>query len=93
MKDFENKYRDVGGYDMSYDEHKQLCERPWEEDYNYLCIDGSKKRDQGRYCICDGSENFYIEGTPETKPFSITKMLYSNRNRDDLKSLEELVSL
>ena len=28
---------------MSYDEIKQLCRKAWEEEYNYLCIDRSKK--------------------------------------------------
>ena len=62
-------YRDVGGYDMSYDEFKELCRKSWEEDYNYLCIDRSKKRDWGRYFISNESKNTYIECTPETKLF------------------------
>ena len=27
LKDIENIYRDVGGYDMSYDEYKRLCRK------------------------------------------------------------------
>ena len=54
---------------MSYDEFKELCRKSWEEDYNYLNIDRSKKRDQGRYCINNESKKSYIECTPETKPF------------------------
>ena len=69
LKDIENIYRDVGGYKMSYDDFKELCRKSWEEDYNYLCIDRSKKRDQGRYCIFNESTNTYVECTPETKPF------------------------
>ena len=53
LKDIEHIYRDVSGYDMNYDEFKELCGKSWEEDYNYLCIDRSKKRDHGRYCICN----------------------------------------
>ena len=52
IKDIENVYGDLGRYDMSYDEVKQLCRNPWEEDYNYLYVD-SLKKDQGRYCICN----------------------------------------
>ena len=52
LKDIEHIYRDVAGYDMNYDEFKELCRKSWDEDYNYLCIDRSEKRDQGRYCIC-----------------------------------------
>ena len=35
---------------MSYDEFKELGRKSWDEDYNYLCIDRSKKGDHGRYC-------------------------------------------
>ena len=56
LKDFEHIYRDFAGYDMSYDEFKDLCRKSWEDDYNYHCIDRSKKRDQGRYCICNESK-------------------------------------
>ena len=70
LKDIEHIYRDVAGYDMNYDEFKELCRKSWEEDYNYLCIDRCKKRDQGRYCICNESKkNIYIEASPQTKPF------------------------
>ena len=69
LKDIEHIYRDVAGYDMNYDEFKDLCREPWDEDYNYLYIDRSKKTDQGRYCICNESKKTYIEATPQTKPF------------------------
>ena len=54
---------------MSYDELKEVCRKSWEEDYSYLCIDRSKKRDQKRYCICKERKKTYIEATPQTKPF------------------------
>ena len=69
LKVFEHIYRDVAGYDMNYDEFKELCRKPWEEDYNYLYIDRSKRRDKRRYCICNESKNTYFECIPETKPF------------------------
>ena len=39
LKDIEHIYRDVAGYDMNYDEFKELCRKSWEKDYNYLYID------------------------------------------------------
>ena len=69
LKDIEHIYRAVAGYDMKHDDFKELCRKSWEEDYNYLCFDRSKKRDQGRYCICDENKKTYRECTPETKPF------------------------
>ena len=44
LKDNEQIYRDVVGYDMSYDEFKELCRKAWDEDYNYFFINRSKKR-------------------------------------------------
>ena len=69
LKDTENIYRDVGGYDMNCDEFEELCRKSWEEEYIYLGIDRSKKRDQGRYCTYNESGNTYIECFPETEPF------------------------
>ena len=45
LKDIEHIYRGVAGYDMNYDEFKELCRKSLEEDYNYLYIDRSKKKD------------------------------------------------
>ena len=46
---------------MNYDEFKELCRKSWNEDHNYLCIDRFKKRNQGKYCICNESKKTYIE--------------------------------
>ena len=45
---------------MNYDEFKELCRKSWEEDYNYVYNDRSKKRDQGKYCICNESKKKHI---------------------------------
>ena len=36
LKDVEHVYRDIAGFDMSYDEFKSLCREAWKEKYNYL---------------------------------------------------------
>ena len=54
---------------MSYDEFKKLCRKSCEKEYNYICIDRSKKKDQGRYSICNENKNTYTKSTPETKAF------------------------
>ena len=51
---------DVAGYDMNYDDFKELCRKSWEEDYNFFSIDRSKKGDQGKYCICNESKKKHI---------------------------------
>ena len=78
---------------MSFDKSEQLCRKSWEEEYNHLYIDRSKKRDQGRYCICDERKSTSIDCFQATKPFWLRWMLYSIKNRVDLESLNELVLL
>ena len=70
LKDIEHINRDVAGYDMNYDEFKESSRKSWEEEYNYLFIDRSKKRNQGKYCICNESKKkTYMEASPQTKHF------------------------
>ena len=38
LKDVELIYRDIAGFDMSYDEFKELCGEAWKEKHNYLLI-------------------------------------------------------
>ena len=54
---------------MNYDEFKENCRKAWEDDYNYLCIDRTKKKEKGRYRFCIENKNTYIEYIPETEPF------------------------
>ena len=69
LKDIENAYRDVGGYGLTYDGYKDLCRKSWQDEYNHLCVDRSKEKDQERYCVCDENKNIYNECTLETKAF------------------------
>ena len=55
---------------MKFDEFEKVCRRPWEKEYDYLCIHRSKKRGHGRYCICNESKNTYIECVRETEYFN-----------------------
>ena len=55
---------------MRYDEIKELFRKSSDEEYKYLCIDRSKARDQGRFCICNESKNIYFDCTPDSSPFS-----------------------
>ena len=43
LRDVQNMYYDIGAYDMNYDKFKQMCHKAWDEKYNYLCIDVTKK--------------------------------------------------
>ena len=69
LRDVQSMYYDIGAYDMKYDEFKEMCHKAWDEKYNYLCIDMTKNRNEGKYRIFNESKTTYIECIPETKPF------------------------
>ena len=54
---------------MNYDEFKQMCHKAWDEKFNYLCIDISKNKNDGKYRIFNESKNTYIECNCETEGF------------------------
>ena len=69
LRDVQSMYYDIGAYDMNYDEFKQMCHKTWDERYNYLCIDMTKKKNKGKYRIFNESKTTYIDCNPETDPF------------------------
>ena len=52
---------------MSYDKIKQLCRKSLEEEYDYLSIDRSKNRDEGKKCKFHQSKNTYNHCIRETR--------------------------
>ena len=50
LKDVENLYRDIAGFDMSYEEFKKLCKESWLDEYNYLKIDRQNNKNE-RYTV------------------------------------------
>ena len=69
LRDVQSMYYDIGAYDMKYDEFKEMCYKAWSERFNYLCIDVTKNRDNGKYRIFNESKTTYIDCIPETEPF------------------------
>ena len=68
LKDVEHLYRDIAGFDMSYDEFKKLCKESWTDEYNYLKINRLNKIND-RYTVLNESCNTYRLYIPETDPF------------------------
>ena len=62
-------YYDIGIDDMKYDEVKEMCRIAWSEKFNYLCIDLTENKNEGRYRIFNESENTYSECICETEAF------------------------
>ena len=69
LRDFQSMYYVIGAYDMKYDEFKEMCHKAWYEKFNYLCIDMSKNKNEGKYRIFNESKTTYIECIPETELF------------------------
>ena len=69
LRDVQSMYYDIGAYDMKYDEFKEMCHKAWDEKYNYLCIDMTKNKNEGKYRIFNESKTTYIECICETESF------------------------
>ena len=69
LRDVQSMYYDIGAYDMKYNEFKEMCHKAWDERFNYLCIDMTKNKNDGKYRIFNESKTTYIDCIPETNPF------------------------
>ena len=69
LKDVEHIYRDIAGFDMSYDEFKSLCKEAWRDKYNYLIINRLEDKNGSKYMICNESNPQYQIFNPQTDPF------------------------
>ena len=54
---------------MKYDEFKEMCRVAWSENFNYLCIEMTKSKSDGKCRIFNESKNTYIECNPESEAF------------------------
>ena len=69
LKDVEHIYRDIAGFDMSYDEFKSLCKEAWRDKYNCLLINRLEDKNGSKYMICNESNMQYQVFSPQTDPF------------------------
>ena len=46
-----------------------MCHKAWSERFNYLCIDVTENRDNGKYRIFNESKTIYIDCIPKTNPY------------------------
>ena len=69
LKDVEHIYRDIAGFDMSYDEFKSLCKEAWRDKYNYLLLNRLEDKNGSKYMICNESNPQYQIFSPQTDPF------------------------
>ena len=69
LRDVQSMYYDIGAYDMTYDEFKEMCHKTWSERFNKLCIDMTKNKNESKYRIFNESKNTYMECICETEAF------------------------
>ena len=69
LRDVQSMYYNIGAYDMNYDEFKLMCHKAWDEKFNYLCIDMTKNKNDGKYRIFNESKPTYFECIYETEAF------------------------
>ena len=49
-------YYDIGAYVMKYDESKEMFRKAWKERCNYLCIDMTRNKFEGKFSIFNESK-------------------------------------
>ena len=69
LRDVQSMFCDIGPYDMKYSEFKELCHKAWSEKFDYLCIDMTKNKNEGKHRIFNESKTTYIVCIPESEPF------------------------
>ena len=69
IRDVQSVYLDVAVFDMNYDENKEMCRVAWGEKFNYLCIDMTKNKNNGKYRIFNESNDTYFECICESEAF------------------------
>ena len=52
-------YYDIGACDMKNEDFKEMCHKAWDERFNYLYIDMTKNKTDGKYRIFNESKNIY----------------------------------
>ena len=72
-------YYDIGAYDMIYSEFEEMVRKAWSEKFKYLCIDMTKRRNNGKYRIFNESKDIYIECISETELFYFFKCCFQSK--------------
>ena len=69
LGDVQSMYYDIGAYDMKFDEFRKMCHKACHETFNYLCIDMTKNKNEGKYRHFNESKTTYFECICETEAF------------------------
>ena len=64
LRDVQSMYYDIGSYDMNYDEFKLMCHKAWDGKYNYLCIDMTKNKNDGKHVYSTKTKTYMYRMYP-----------------------------
>ena len=81
LRDVQIVYYDVGAYDMSSSEFKKMCHKAWSERFNYLCIDMTKNKNEGKYRIFNESKTHILHVFAKLKRFSFLNDVSNKKYR------------
>ena len=62
-------YHDIGADDMLYSEFVQMVRSAWSDKFNFLCIDITKSKNEGKYRIFNERNITNIECISAGEPF------------------------
>ena len=69
LKDIEHINRDVAGYDMNYDEFKELCRNHRKKTITIFILTDLEREIKENIVFVMRAKKTYIEATPQTKSF------------------------
>ena len=50
-----------------------MCHKAWDERFNYICVDMTKNKNEGKYCIFNENKATCIECIRKTEDFKAFK--------------------
>ena len=62
-------YKDIGGFDMKYDEFKEICRKACSVKFNRFLIDMARNKKECNYRNFNESKNTYIKCICESEAF------------------------
>ena len=66
--------KDIGGYDVKYDEFQEMCRKAWSEKFNHLCINMTNKMKVIIVFLTKG-RTYVLNAIPKVNLFSFSNVV------------------
>ena len=67
--------KDIGCYDMKYEEHKEMYRNAWSERFNCIIIDRAKIKKRVKIVFSTEAKTHILNAIPKVKLFSFPKLI------------------